>query len=430
MKTDNPLLVVSDGCGNAFEIPGIEAVGMSLRQPVRPDANEWIPLPEGSRLMELPARIPVGYDPGKRRIVTVPEHKGNPVIASAAFVAPAHTQLHLAGFETLPGAPRLPLFAYAPVGWKEGRFWVPSVRVDADVRHDPSQFDSDTVERRAEEMLARHPGNRLVNHLVHRCVKEYGCPNAQNFVLGRWECPVPLSPGCNAGCLGCISEQKKSGISSTQERIGFTPTDREITGYAVTHLRTAERAMISFGQGCEGEPLLKAGLIERTILAVRRETGRGTLHCNTNAGDPDAVERVFRAGLDSIRVSLNSARPEYYQKYYRPRQYGFEDVLESLGRARKAGAWISLNYFIFPGFTDGLEETEALAEVIREFRVDLIQMRNLNIDPEWYIDSLGLDPAPVQPMGILKWRKSIKKKAPWIRFGYFNPPKEEWGRKV
>lgn len=429
MKTDNPLLVVSDGCGNAFEIPGIEAAGMRLRQPFQPDPDEWIPLPEGSRLMELPGRIPVGFDPKRRRFTTVPEHKGMPVIACAAFAAPAYEQLYLAAYETDPGAPRLPLFAYGPVGWKEGGFWIASARVDLDVRHDTSQFDSDTVERSAEEMLKKHPGNRLVDHLVRRCVREYGCPNAQNFALGRWECPVPVSPGCNADCVGCISEQKKSGIRSTQDRIGFTPTVKEIIEYAVPHLQTAERAMISFGQGCEGEPLLKSSLIEKTIRTVRRETGRGTIHLNTNAGDPDAVERMFHAGMDSIRVSLNSARPEYYQKYYRSKTYGFEDVLESLARARKAGAWISLNYFIFPGFTDGLEETEALGEIVREFRVDLVQMRNLNIDPEWVIDVLGLDPVPIQPMGILKWRKIIKRKAPWIRFGYFNPPKEEWGRK-
>jgi pyruvate-formate lyase-activating enzyme len=429
MKTDNPLLVVSDGCGNAFEVPGIEAAGMRLRQPVMPDPDEWIPLPEGSRLMELPGRIPLGFDPKRRLFTNVSEHKGMPVIACAAFAAPAYARLYLAAYETKPGAPRLPLFAYGPVGWMDGRFWIPSVRVDPDVRHDPSLFDPESVERAAGAMLKRHPANRLVEHLVSRCVREYGCPNAQNFVLARWECPVPLSPGCNADCLGCISEQKKSGIRSTQDRIGFTPTVKEIVEYAVPHLMSAERAMISFGQGCEGEPLLKSALIEKTVGAVRRATGNGTVHINTNGGDPDAVDRVFRAGMDSIRVSLNSARPEYYQKYHRPKHHGFEDVLESLARARRAGAWISLNYFLFPGFTDGLEETEALAGLVREFRVDCVQMRNLNIDPEWYMDTLGLDPLPARPMGILKWRKTVKRKAPWIRFGYFNPPKEEWGRK-
>jgi MoaA/NifB/PqqE/SkfB family radical SAM enzyme len=246
-----------------------------------------------------------------------------------------------------------------------------------------------------------------------------------NFALGRWECPVPVSPACDAACLGCISEQKKSGVRSTQDRIGFTPTAAEILEFAVPHLETAERAMISFGQGCEGEPLLKAGLIEKAVRAARGLTRRGTVHLNTNAGDPDALERVAAAGLDSVRVSLNSARPEYYQKYYRSRKFGFEDMLESLGRARRAGIWISLNYFILPGFTDGVEETEAFVEIVKEFRVDCVQMRNLNIDPGWYRSALGLETGALTP-GILKWRNTVKRKAPWLRFGYFNPPKEDW----
>ena len=341
-----PRMCASDGCGNVFEIPDFSATGMRIREPVLPERYEWIPMPPGSSLMELPGRIPIGYDSAGKRFVPVVETRGRPVTAVAVFAAPAHTQLYMAAYQTSPGAPRLPLFAYSPAGWRDGRFWTTAVRVDEDVRHDPGQFDPESVDRAAADALRRFWGNRLVDHLIRRCVGEYACPNAMNFVLGRWECPVPVSPGCNAACAGCISEQKRSGIRSSQDRIGFTPTVREILEYAVPHLKTAERAMVSFGQGCEGEPLLKAALIEKAIRGMRRETGRGTLHLNTNAGDPDAVERLFKAGLDSIRVSLNSARPEYYLKYFRAKSYSFEDVLESLDRARKARAWISLNYFI------------------------------------------------------------------------------------
>jgi pyruvate-formate lyase-activating enzyme len=425
-RNSPPFLLASDGRGNVFDIPELKAAGMRLSECVRPKPDEWIPLPEGSTIMELPGRRPIGA--GRKQFVTLSEYKGNPVAAVAAFVAPAYTQLYHAAYETEPGAPTLPLFAYSPAGWRDGKFWTTAVRVDGDVRHDASQFDARLVEKSARRMLRRHAGNRLVEHLVRLCVRRYRCPNAMNFVLERWECPVPVSPACNAGCVGCISKQSKTGVPSTQNRISFTPTTEEILEYAAPHLRSAERAMISFGQGCEGEPLLKSGLIEKTIRRIRCETGRGTVHLNTNAGDPDAVERLFKAGLDSIRVSLNSARPEYYQKYHRPKGFGFEDVLNSLERARKAGAWISLNYFIFPGFTDLLEETEALAEIVREFRVDFIQTRNLNIDPEWVVKKLGLDPIPRQPAGILQWMKTVRKKAPWIRFGYFNPPKEAWGR--
>jgi hypothetical protein len=402
---------------------------MRLRPPVRPSPAEWIPLPEGSLMLALPGRVPVGYDPERRRFETIHAYRGKPVIAAAAFTAPAYIRLYLTACRTDPGAPRLPLYAYSPLGWRDGRFWTTAERVDPDVRHDPGRFDRADIRRASGRMLRRYPGNRLTAHLIRLCVKKYACPNAQNFVLERWECPVPVSPGCNAACAGCISEQKASGIRSSQDRIGFTPTVREILDYTVPHLMNAERPMISFGQGCEGEPLLKAGLIERTIRAVRRATPRGTLHLNTNAGDPDSVSRLFRAGLDSIRISMASARPAVYSRYHRPRGYQFDEVRESLRRAGKAGAWISLNYFILPGFTDGPEETDALIGLIREFRVDMIQTRNLNMDPEWAIEVLGAPADGGKTPGIRRWMAAVRRAAPGVRFGYFNPPKEDWGER-
>jgi pyruvate-formate lyase-activating enzyme len=426
MKRDYPRLVASDGCGRLFEIPGLLAAGRLGLGPAHPSMTSWIPVPPGSALMELPGRAPVGFDPKQNRFVAVPSFQGKSVIAAAAFAAPAHAQLYTSMYETRPGAPRLPLFAYSPLGWKNGKFWTTVVRMDDDVRHDPDRFDAKAVAAGADAALGRFPGNRLVDHLVARCVREYKCPNAMNFALGRWECPVPVSPACNAGCAGCISAQKGSGVRSSQDRIAFTPRAGEILEYVVPHLETADRAMASFGQGCEGEPLLKAALIEKALTGIRKKTGRGTLHLNTNASDPDAVERLFKAGLDSIRVSLNSGRPEYYAKYYRTRTYSFEDVLESLERARRAGAYISLNYLMFPGFVDDVEETERLVEIVEEHRVNCIQMRCLNMDPEWYAEILGLDRNPGSPAGIPKWLRAVRSRAPWVRFGSFNPPKEDW----
>jgi len=45
---------------------------------------------------------------------------------------------------------------------------------------------------------------------------------------------------------------------------------------------------------------------------------------------PKAVRALCEAGLDSIRVSTNSAQKSWYEKYYRPNNYAFEDIVESL----------------------------------------------------------------------------------------------------
>ena len=422
-----PQLVVSNSRGDIFEIPELEMAGCRLREPRLPQPQELIPLPFGSALFQLPQRRPVGFDRRRGEFITLERYQGEEVFAVGAFMAPAFTQLLLPAYQRLPGAATLPLFAYTAVGWEAGKFYSAGIRVDADMRQDPAFFNAALIEKEAAAMLARHPGNRLVAHLVENCVRCYSCPAAQNLVLGRWEAPIPTSPSCNARCVGCISKQSGNDVPVTQPRIAFAPTPEEIAAYTVPHLQQAPRAVVSFGQGCEGEPLLQAGLLEAAIRRIRQQTSAGVINLNTNASQPDAVERLCAAGLDSIRVSLNSARPEYYRAYYRPVGYDWEQVVASIATVRKFGRWISLNYFIFPGFTDDPDETAALEELVIRHRIDYIQMRNLNIDPEWYIGALGLADKPRQDGGLLAWMARIQAAAPWIRFGYFNPPREEWG---
>jgi wyosine [tRNA(Phe)-imidazoG37] synthetase (radical SAM superfamily) len=178
---------------------------------------------------------------------------------------------------------------------------------------------------------------------------------------------------------------------------------------------------VSFGQGCEGEPLLQAKTLEKSITLIRSKTTRGTINLNSNASLPQAVERLVHAGLDSIRVSLNSARPEYYEKYYRPRGFSFADMQDSIKVVKKAGRHVSLNYFILPGFTDDRTEFAKLCELIESSRPDLIQLRNLNLDPEQYIKALQYN-SEDSFMGIRNWLAGLKENFPLLKFGYFNPP--------
>jgi molybdenum cofactor biosynthesis enzyme MoaA len=241
-------------------------------------------------------------------------------------------------------------------------------------------------------------------------------------VLGRWECPVAVDAACNARCLGCISRQPvSSGIAPPQDRIDFVPTVEEIVEYTVPHLERAARPIVSFGQGCEGEPLLQADLIAEAVRAIRRRTRRGILNINTNGSRPEAVERLCDAGLDSIRVSLNSAQPALYEAFYRPRGYGFRDVAASIRAMRSRGKWVSLNYLIFPGFTDTAEEAAALEGFIRRTTPSMLQVRSLNIDPEWYVGELDLAARRGRPLGMRSWLDRLRASFPLLRIGCFNP---------
>ena len=396
--------------------------GMSNGHFCKPTPADLIPLPQGSELFVLPGRRPVACDPDTSEPLLIednPFSPGEPVQAVAAFMAPAHTSIYTSAFQTTGGAPTLPLFAYTAVGWSEGRFWVTAFRSDPDKRQDSDQYSQSVVEDRTRRKLKKFAGNRLIQHLG-KCCLVYGCPAARNYFLGRWEAPIPTSPSCNARCVGCISLQPSGCCPSTQERITFVPTPKEISAMAIDHLQLAPRPIVSFGQGCEGEPLLQADTIARAIRMIRKQTAKGTINLNSNSSLPGALEQLIAAGLDSLRVSMNSAQEKYYTSYYRPNGYSFSDVLTSIRLMKDAGRFVSLNYFIHPGVTDSATEFEALRTLLTTCRPDMIQLRNLNMDPEWYLKTLDFPPEE-QGMGIRSWLEALRKEFPTLKFGYFNP---------
>lgn len=385
-----------------------------------PGTAELIPLPEGSTLFTLPQRIAIGYNQKNNRFSPVSSYRHENVYAVAAFIAPGHTSLMRPAFRSLPDAPLLPLYCYTAVGWADNQFWVPAQRVDPSPRQDAQFFDEDAVYNGAQKRLKEFPDNRLVNHLMNNCCLRYHCPAARNYALRRWEMPLPTSRACNSRCLGCISLQPGDHICAAQDRIAFTPTAEEITEITVPHLSEAEEPIASFGQGCEGEPLTEFTVLRDSIQSIRTQTNRGTVNLNSNASYPDRVSALIDAGLDSMRISLNSAQPEYYTRYFRPHDYSFDDVIESLNRARKAGIFTSLNYFVFPGFTNQIDELNALRDLLTGPGVSMIQWRNLNIDPEWYISHMELDmTAPSHSVSTVL--ETIRKEFPSVRHGYYNP---------
>ena len=132
----SPYILYSDGKGNIFEDRSLYATGRSGWDALPVPINEWIGLPEGGQLYELPERKGIGIDvkTGEMRLC----EKG---WAVAAFIPPAHTGFYLAPYETAPGAPTLPLFCYTAAGWYDNKFFVPAVRIETDIRQDSTGYD-------------------------------------------------------------------------------------------------------------------------------------------------------------------------------------------------------------------------------------------------------------------------------------------------
>ncbi|MFY7965435.1 MAG: radical SAM protein, partial [Chitinophagaceae bacterium] len=419
MLTSSPYIMYSDGNGNIYEDTTLYAMGRAGWDALEVPVEDWIELPDGGNLYELPGRRGIGIDvkSGEMRLC----EKG---WAVAAFIPPAHTGLYIAAYETQEEAPTLPLFCYTAAAWFDNKFYVPAVRIEQDIRQECAGYDDEKIQTGTQYLLENYKHNRLVKHLMENCCLTYNCPAARNLSLGRWECPVPSSPACNANCIGCISFQPiEEEIVSTQDRLTFKPTAEEIVEFTVPHLMNAPFPLVSFGQGCEGEPLLMWETIKESILEIRKHTDKGSININTNGSKPDAVKALCEAGLNSIRVSTNSAQKSIYTPYYRPNNYQFEDLIESLKVARSYGAWTSINYFVFPGMTDTVEEYEALRKLIIETDLCMIQWRNFNIDPDWYLGKIGITETP-EMLGIGQMMELIKEEFPNLKFGYFNPPIE------
>ncbi len=427
INPDSVYALVANEKGEILDHPSwnmLGAVGLKLR---RPESRELIPLPEASRLFFLPDCPALGWDQeiGKNRLINRLDGAGNSRLKGvAAFLPPAYSRFLLPAVSYNKKEYTLPLWAYAAVGWSDEIGYVtPACRIDENHQWESEFFDDIEVVAGVDEKLALYPNNRLINHMS-RCAVDYHCFAAKNFFLGRWECPLPVSPACNANCIGCLSFQEDEAVKkgescpASHDRIDFVPSVQELLEVALPHIEVAENPVLSFGQGCEGDPILQADRICEFTRAVRRATTHGTLNVNTNASIPDKVSAMAEAGMDSIRVSLNSARESTYLPYYRPKVYSFKDVMESLAQAKKGGLHLALNLLVMPGVTDSEAEVDALLKVVERYKINQIQMRNLCIDPRQYLD-LFRHKFP-KPIGIINLIDRLRQEFPELKLGYFN----------
>ena len=139
---------------------------------------------------------------------------------------------------------------------------------------------------------------------------------------------------------------------------------------------------------------------------------------NSNGGHSAGVADICRAGLDSIRISLISAREDTYRAYYRPAGYSLEDVRRSLRTASSCGVYTALNLLVLPGLTDRKEEIEALQVLLRDTGVNQVQLRNLNIDPDLLFRHL---PGGGEIMGIPALLESLGE-VPGLAVGSYSHP--------
>ena len=370
-------------------------------------ADELVPAPPGTLPTMLPGRAPLlaGGGVSARRT------------ALSVLLPAGYTRLLLPAYREAAGAPALPLFGYTFACVIDDELHVAAMRTDASEDWTPRRFAGGELEGIVAARRARDPSNAVLAQLAI-CAESYGCFTAQNVFLERGEAALPVSPKCNARCVGCISEQEPdAGIPAPQTRVRDDAAVESLARIALSHLERVPDGIVSFGQGCEGEPLLRATTIARTIERIRAETPNGTINLNTNGSLPKSLAVLIDVGLDAVRVSLNSFRPATYAAYYRPIGYDLDDVLASVRRAVDAKLRVSLNLLTHPGVTDAIDEVAASDAFLASIPPEafMVQTRTLNIDPARYFAVVGRPQSP--PLGMREALRRIESHG--IRVGNF-----------
>jgi pyruvate-formate lyase-activating enzyme len=416
-------LLFADHQGRVFEHPELLALALAPRGPSLP-LDPPVPLPAHAQLAMLPGRRPLGLHPTSGAIVELAEvnvgKRALRPLAVGVVLPPGWTRLAIPAYRRLPVSPLLPQWAYTMAAWDDRLGHVAYAwRTDRRAHWDPGTHSTPDLPARVEATLAAHPENPLYRQLA-RCALEWRCYTAQNTFYLRDEGAIPASTGCNARCVGCISEQPDDGPPSSHERMERPPGAGAMAEVGIAHLSAAPgRTMVSFGQGCEGEPLTRGGEIAQAIRLMRRKTGRGSININTNGSVPDRLGELIDAGLDACRISLNSAHAPLYEAYYQPVGYRFADVERSIRLAKKRGIYTALNLLTFPGVTDAANEAERLCELVASAAVDQVQVRSLAIDPEQYLAVARTCAAGGEPIGMRELFARLRRARPGLVIGNF-----------
>jgi wyosine [tRNA(Phe)-imidazoG37] synthetase (radical SAM superfamily) len=418
-----PYMLYADRDGMIYEHPYYRMAGFSRGSVAALKDEDLIQMPEFSKLFFIPDCPPIGLDPSTGEYSLVPEIEDGGVkkkcFAVASFPEPGIVRSHLPSVDYSNKSYILPMWGYTATGFRDDSYWLAGFGIEYNYKWDPRNYDDRVLIPAIKEYQRMEMSGPLVEHLINCAVNNH-CFAAKNLFLKRWEAPLPISRGCNADCIGCLSLQPDNSCRSSHQRISFRPDKNEIVSMAVRHLDEAPEAIVSFGQGCEGEPLTEYLLMSESIREIRDKTRKGTINLNSNGSWPERVLEVAKSGLDSIRISLNSARPPFYRAYYRPKSYDFEDVITSISLSRELGLYTMINYLVFPGISDQEDEIETMIKLLRRTGVNFVHMKNLNIDPDLYVREMPVSDSKV--VGMRRMVEIIQKELPGLKIGYFNQP--------
>jgi len=162
---------------------------------------------------------------------------------------------------------------------------------------------------------------------------------------------------CNYNCLFCHFEGQQRRQGST-----LTAEDYEFASYVFSKLGVYDFKLTG------GEPLLRRD-IDKIVEAIARVaavsiTTNGLLLRRW-------VDRLYKAGLRKINVSIHTADPEKYFKVVGAPTWAFKEVLRGLQESRNRGLAIKLNAVVLRGINTDDKSVKELVKLAASFDASL-----------------------------------------------------------
>ncbi|MBW9205155.1 GTP 3',8-cyclase MoaA [Mumia sp. zg.B17] len=185
---------------------------------------------------------------------------------------------------------------------------------------------------------------------------------------------VSLTDRCNLRCQYCMPA----------EGLDWMPTAETLTDDEVVRLVTigVEQLGITDVRFTGGEPLLRRGLVD-IVSATKALSPSPTVSLTSNGlGLKHTAQALAAAGLDRVNISLDTIRPETFERITRRKRHA--DVLAGLAAAQAAGmAPVKVNAVLLRDINDG-QAPELLAWCLeRGYRLRFIEQMPLDAQHGW-----------------------------------------------
>ena len=350
--------------------------------------------------------------PGRHPLTTIGPIAGRTALAVA--LPAGYTRLLVPAYATQRDAPALPLFGYTFACAVDDRLLVAAMKTDESDDWKPRRFKRGELEG-ADRAAARTRGRATACSSRSRSARASTAALPRrtffsNAAKRRCRSPRSAMPAASAASRSRTrtpAYRRRKRASSTRSRL------RSSRRWRFTIWSASKSGIVSFRTRVRGRAAAALGHDRPRDRAHSRRRGNGTINSNTNGSQPHRLARCIDAGLQAVRISLNSFRPQRLRGLLPSAGIRLEDVFESIRSGGRTRARVSLNLLTHPGVTDDVEEIEAMEAFLREAPVAMIQTRTLNIDPALYFETVG---RPRAPLGM---RRAIAAMRAVTRIGNF-----------